>query len=493
MSAPDANAGEYQIEELNYFRFRRLDDSILLTNDSGYYELLTPEEFESFVHGTLPEDHPKRKALLEKDFYRNNLSNAVDRFGRKNHFVFKGTSLHIAVVTQRCDHQCQYCHSSIVGPNRVEGDMADEVCDKVVERIFQSPSPSLTIEFQGGEPLLAWPKIRRIIDRAEEKNKLAGKEILYSIVSNLVNLSDEMIEEIVRSRIQICTSMDGPAVVHDANRPYRKGVSGHALVLEKIAQLKRAFADQGWDPKIYQVGCIFTTTQNSFGHEREIIDQYVDLGLHNIHLRQLDPLGYAVKNDSTLGYSYEDYKEFYFNTLEYILELNRKGVEFAEITASLHLKKILTDTDPNYVDLRSPCGATIGQIAYDFDGRVYTCDEGRMLAAMGDDRFMVGTVRDDWASYIKHEATRATIVASTLDGVPGCAECAYKPFCGICPVQNIRTHGSIHGIQLASEYCQHHMDVQDWIFRKLRDEPDTRTLFEHWVEERPQVEWIHKP
>ena len=492
MSTQNATAGDYQLEELNFFRFRRLDDTILLTNDSGFHEFLTPEEFEQFVSGTLPEDHPKRLALSEKHFYRDRLNEAVDRFRKKNHFVFRGTSLHIVVVTQRCDHKCPYCHSSIVGPDRADSDMTDEICDEVVDRIFQSPAPSITIEFQGGEPLLAWPKILRIVDRAEEKNKVVGKDVLYSIVSNLVNLTDEMIEEIVRRRIQICTSMDGPAAVHDANRPYRKDVSGHGIVLEKIARLRSAFTEQGWDPQVYNVGCIFTTTRNAFGHEKEIIDQYVDLDLHNIHLRQLDPLGYAVKNDRKLGYGYEEFKNFYFDTLEYILELNRKGVEFSETTASLHLKKILTETDPNYVDLRSPCGATIGQIAYDFDGRVFTCDEGRMLAAMGDDRFMVGTVKDEWASFIKHDSTRATIVASTLDSVPGCAECTYKPFCGICPVQNIRSHGSIHGMQLASEYCQHHMDVQDWIFRKLRDEPETRSLFEHWVEERPQEEWIHK-
>jgi len=486
-----ASPSDLDFSELSYFRYRKLDDEVLVTNDYGFYEFLSEEEFEQFTTGKLADDNPKLASLKEKFFYRENLPAQVDRFRSKNHFLMSGTSLHIVVVTLRCDHQCPYCHSSIVGPTRKEFDMSEEKCDETVDRIFESPNPNITIEFQGGEPLLAWPRIKRIIDRAEEKNKTAGKTILYALVTNLVNLDDEILDEIVKRRIQVSTSLDGPAVVHDANRPYRKGVSAHNVVLEKIAMLNERFVAEGWDPGVYNVGCIFTTTRNAFGHEKEIIDQYVDLGLHNIHLRTLDPIGYAVRNTHKLGYTYEEYAEFYFKTLDYILELNKQGYEFAETTAALHLKKILTAGDPNYLDLRSPCGATVGQIAYDYDGRVFTCDEGRMLAAMGDDRFMVGTTADDWKGFVKHEVTRATVVASTMDSVPGCHECAYKPYCGICPVHNVRTHGSIFGMQLASDYCKHHMAIQDWIFRKLRDEPEIAAFFHQWVEERPQYEWLH--
>jgi hypothetical protein len=30
------------------------------------------------------------------------------------------------------------------------------------------------------------------------------------------------------------------------------------------------------------------------------------------------------------------------------------------------------------LELRSPCGAGIGQLLYNYDGKVYTCDEGRI-------------------------------------------------------------------------------------------------------------------
>jgi hypothetical protein len=68
--------------------------------------------------------------------------------------------------------------------------------------------------------------------------------------------------------------------------------------------------------------------------------------------------------------------------MDYILELNKKGINFREMLSGIYLSKILTDRDPNYLDERSPCGACIGQVAYNYDGKIYSCDEGRMLARM---------------------------------------------------------------------------------------------------------------
>ena len=72
--------------------------------------------------------------------------------------------------------------------------------------------------------------------------------------------------------------------------------------------------------------------------------------------------------------------EFYKNAFDYIIELNQQGIQIMEGTASTFLKKMLTPKDPNFVDIRSPIGSGTGQISYNYDGRVYPSDEGRMVA-----------------------------------------------------------------------------------------------------------------
>ena len=72
------------------------------------------------------------------------------------------------------------------------------------------------------------------------------------------------------------------------------------------------------------------------------------------------------------------------------------------------------------MELRSPCGAGTGQIAYYYDGNIYTCDEGRMLAEMGNPNVL------SWKMCIKiiiiplwnQKVCRITCQASVLEGLP---------------------------------------------------------------------------
>ena len=115
----------------------------------------------------------------------------------------------------------------------------------------------------------------------------------------------------------------------------------------------------------------------------EIIDCYLEQGLREIFLRPLSPYGFAIKTKSYAAYDADRWLAFYEEGLDYILELNRRGIDFTEIYAAIILKKMLTNDDPGYVDLTSPAGIGIGALVYNYDGDVYASDEGRMLAEMG--------------------------------------------------------------------------------------------------------------
>jgi hypothetical protein len=67
----------------------------------------------------------------------------------------------------------------------------------------------------------------------------------------------------------------------------------------------------------------------------------------------------------------DEFLEFYANAVDYIIELNRTGVQVMERHAAIMLNKILADEEPNYLDLRTPGGACIGQMGYAPDGSIY--------------------------------------------------------------------------------------------------------------------------
>jgi His-Xaa-Ser system radical SAM maturase HxsB len=266
-------------------------------------------------------------------------------------------------------------------------DMSEETAQRALMIAFDSPSGRIKIEFQGGEPLLNFALIEKIVLAAETMAPAAGKKIDFVIASNLALLTDEHLAFCKAHKVLLSTSLDGPADLHNKNRP-RPGGNSHELVVKGI---KRAQEILGSD----RVGALMTTTESSLGRVTEIVDEYLRLGLDGIFLRPLSPYGFAVKTKQFHRYDAKRWLNFYVRGLRYILNINRAGQHFPEFYSALILRRMLTDRPIGYVDLRSPAGIGLGALVYNYDGRVFASDEGRMLAEMGDDTFVLGHVHND--------------------------------------------------------------------------------------------------
>jgi uncharacterized protein len=95
---------------------------------------------------------------------------------------------------------------------------------------------------------------------------------------------------------------------------------------------------------------------------------------------------------------------------------------------------MLTDRATGYVDLRSPAGIGLGALVYNYDGRVFASDEGRMLAEMGDNTFELGHVNN--ASYrqlVLSEKLIELVASSLTQCAPECLNCVYESHCGADP------------------------------------------------------------
>lgn len=471
---------------LGFFRFRHLGGKVLLTNDVGDYIALSPADFQAFVEGRMTQDLPMFHSLLEAGFLRNDpaTSRAITKYRNRNWFLSSGPNLHIVTVTLRCNHACSYCHASRANMDRVDTDMTEETARQTVDMIFKTTSPAINIEFQGGEPLVNFPIIRFITEYATEKNKEAKKHLAFTLVSNLTLMDEEKINFFIDHGVLLCTSLDGPPEVHNRNRAYHSSGNSYEEVTAKMAMINAEYRRRGLPEDFYHVDALMTTTRHSLPYWKEIVDTYVGLGLKVIHLRSLNPYGWTQKTARLIGYTAEQFIEFYQNALNYIIELNLKGVEIMERAAALHLQKILSDRDPNYMELRSPCGAGIGQVGYNHDGGVFTCDEGRMLKEQGDDNFELGHVaRSGYRDIVRHDTVKAMLLASTQDFIPGCKDCAYKPYCGVCPIYNYTAQGDLFGQMSTSAKCRTSLGMLDPLFLHMMGENREQILkvFERWI------------
>ncbi len=473
--------------ELADFRFRAVAGRWLVTNDSGHYEQLSGPDLAALKAGRLPKDPAVAAALEAKGFLRSrqDFTALARRWGALRSHLWGAPNLHIVVVTLRCNHKCLYCHSSAVDPSRTEMDMSFETARRTVDFILSGPSPSVMIEFQGGEPLLNWPVIRFVVEYARERAAAAGKQAALSLVSNFSLMTEEKLDWLLARDVALCTSLDGPEDLHKRNRIFLGG-NGQAHAVEWLKKVQRRFEAglRGEGPRVYRPNALMTTTRFSLSRAREIVDTYVDLGLEGMFLRPLSPVGFAKRVWDKIGYAPKDFVAFYRESLDYILELNYRGVDFSERQAVLLLSKVLAGADPGYVDLRFPAGGALGCLAYNYDGRVFTTDEGRMADHEGDPMFCLGDVAVDAPNALYgRTAAKAYVTAGVSDGQPLCAQCAYKPFCGASPELNHESQGTLWGRTPSNGHCGVMMGVFDVLFEKLQD-PKAAAVFESWLRPR---------
>jgi His-Xaa-Ser system radical SAM maturase HxsB len=497
------------------FRHREVGGKVLVTSTEGDFLLLSRDEFGAFARGDIEKGTPLYTKLAERNFVRAEFDERrmIDRVRARKRFLSFGPNLHIVVVTLRCNETCVYCHASRADMNATHTDMTPEVADRTVDQIFATTSPDVTIEFQGGEPLVAFETVKRIVARARERNKDAGKRLEFTMVSNLSLMDEEKLAWLVENKVQICTSVDGPEHLHDKQRKLlvrgddgkMAPASAHAQATKWIKRINEAYGQMGLDPTLYHVEALLTTTRDALPRWKEIVDTYVGLGCRALFLRPVDPFGFADKTAPRVEYPRREYMEFYRSAVDYMIDLNKQGVEILERFAAIFLTKILGGEDPNFLDVRSPCGAAIGQVAYNYDGKIFTCDEGRMLHEMGDDTFLVGEVaqapadgaagtdafRNRYREVMSHETVRAMAIASNLDAQPDCVNCTYQPYCGVCPVHNHKSQGSIFGRMRESTLCAVHKGIQDYLFERIgTGGPDVLQVFQRWTTVRDRTHFL---
>lgn len=477
-----------------FFRFRTVGDKVLITNVEGRWLLLSREEFEQFATGTVPEGSALHARLRENNFLRDSydVRAAADALKKRRSFLHYGPTLHVFVLTLRCNETCVYCHASRANMDAVHTDMTPEIADKAIDIALRTTSPWVTIEFQGGEPLVNWPVLKHVVERALEKNRTIGKRLEFTMVSNLSLMDEEKLEWLLDHRVQICTSIDGPGDLHDKQRKL-PGASAHGVATEWVRRINERYRQMGLDETLYHVEALVTVTRSLLPRWKELVDTYVDLGCRALFLRPLDPFGFADKTSHRIEYPRREYMDFYRAAVDCMIERNREGVEILERYAAIFLTKILTGEDPGFLDIRQPTGAGIGNLAYSYDGKVFTCDEGRMLHAMGDDTFLLGDVfTSSYRDLVGHETVRATTIASQLDAMPDCVHCTYQPYCGIPPVHSHKTQGTLFGRMRESNLCMVHKGIQDYLFEKIATADDaTLDILRRWTTVRPRDHFLH--
>jgi His-Xaa-Ser system radical SAM maturase HxsB len=460
---------EYAVNE---FLWKKIaEDKILVTTRHGGWAILDENEFKLLFYGKVEEDS-NLYHLLEKEgiiLTKDNSLLLIKKYREKFRQLFEATNLHIITPTLRCNHKCIYCYANAKSLKGRFHDMDMPTAKAVVDFIFQCPSQFLTIEFQGGEPFLTFDILQFIVTYAKQKAKKMKKYVRFNLVTNLTVMDMDKIRWITKEGIRLCSSLDGPREVHDKNRRYENGKSSYEDVIYWYKELKN---------RGIRVDLMPTISRYSLPYAKEIVNEYVRLGQKNFWARRLNVGGFAKLHWKKIGYTAEEFLDFWRRCLAYILKLNKKGIRICEETTAIFMRNIIFSKQyHSFVCLASPCGCAWGQTAYLPNGDIYTCDEAKSFEI-----FKIGNVKN--TSY--QELYSDWKVLDMVDLSSGlsfdCSSCIYNPFCGPCLVDEFGEHGNIIK-RTGSFNCKIKKGIFEHIFKEIILKKENLEIVKKWLKE----------
>lgn len=252
-----------QVEKEMYIGWNRFYPSIFIFNNSAL-ELLDrikankPVTAEEEIHiAPFLEEFKKYKFIYEGDsdpsredflkMVRQKLEEP-DR-GAKDFYRQEEDYADLKIVNEECNLRCSYCvnedtpppkHSTGMKKKLPEKDrlrIINRCVDQFFARKIKNNVHEAKIFFNGGEILVDWKLIKKIVQRI--KRKYPGMKIEYSINTNLALLTEEIARFFKRHHFKVHISIDGYREAHNKTRKYHNGKGSFDDVIEKVGLYRK--------------------------------------------------------------------------------------------------------------------------------------------------------------------------------------------------------------------------------------------------------------
>jgi len=133
-------------------------------------------------------------------------------------------------VTHACNLACKYCFVARSDDEPMAMDFETAVA--AIEQL--APAPLRHIGFFGGEPMLKFDLVQRIVER------FAGEGTTWGMTTNATLLGEVEAAFLAEHHFSMIVSIDGPPPVHNANRPSQCGGGSYADTMMGLLGLANA-------------------------------------------------------------------------------------------------------------------------------------------------------------------------------------------------------------------------------------------------------------
>ncbi|UTP72755.1 His-Xaa-Ser system radical SAM maturase HxsB [Alteromonas sp. LMIT006] len=455
--------------------FRELQNGkVLLSNLANHYQVLNnkKELQECFIHESSQDidllNKLEQKLFISspKDFESKVLLTA-SALAKNINRDLKSHRLIMIVPTLRCDHHCSYCQVSRVNSDLKGYDLEIESIPNIIRWILKVERAPYKIEFQGGEPLLAFDFIRDFYEKFSESVGIDNFSIV--ITSSLSLLNKDIINWCKNKPVEFSTSIDAGIKAHNK---HRKLITKDSF---QLVQRNIQSITQNLGPN--RVGTVSTITREGLNGYDELVDTHIALGLGGMFVRPVSPFGFA-EGKQVNDISVPDFMNFYRKLIKRVLSENVNGYKLVEYFLLIHYKRILNNPNSAYVDLMAPAGYLKNTLLFDYTGNIFGSDEARMVyRKYGNDSLILGHVNDE---NLDLTSSIHLLSESFNFDVPGCSDCVYQGSCGSDPVYHLQHYGEPIGLKGSSRFCELHKSIFDFIF-ELLESKEVKKILDRWL------------
>ena len=335
--------------------------------------------------------------------------------------VIKALCLHVA---HTCNLNCEYCFASQGKYHGERALMSFEVGKRAIDFLIENSGSrrNLEVDFFGGEPLMNFDVVKKIVEYARSIEKKHNKNFRFTLTTNGVAINDEVIEFANKEMHNVVLSLDGRKEIHDNLRKTITGKGSYDIIVPKFQEFVKKR-----EGKNYYMRGTFTHNNTDFTND---IFHMADLGFKEL---SMEPV--VCKPDEKYALT-EDDLPILFEQYEILAkEMLKREKEGNPITFYHYMLDL--EHGPCIYKRISGCGSGTEYMAVTPWGDLYPCHQ-----FVGDEKFCLGNIFDG----VKNKELVNEFKCCNAYARPECKDCFAKLYCsGGCAANAYHATGSIKG------------------------------------------------
>ena len=311
-------------------------------------------------------------------------------------------------MTHDCNLRCEYCFASQGTYNGEKAFLSFETGKKAFDYLVKNSGnrKNLEVDFFGGEPLMNFDVIKKLVDYGRSLEKEYNKHFRFTVTTNGVLLDEEKMDYINENMDNVVLSIDGRKETNDRMRKTINKKGSYDLIVDNY---KRFISKRG--SKDYFARGTYTSNNLDFSED---VKHMRELGFDKISVEPVvakDEEKYALKKEHVdiLKKEYEKLAEYYIESYK------SKDRRFQFFHFNIEL-----EGGPCIYKRSIGCGAGTEYVAVTPSGDLYPCHQ-----FVGNEEFIIGNVEEG----ITNRALADKFKNVSVNDKPACRDCWAKYFC----------------------------------------------------------------